>query len=65
MQQQPFLDRINQQYFDGQLSSNQLQFLSSLDINNQEAVAFAEAVMANMKRISLPPKTLPSWCFGN
>lgn len=63
MQQQPFLDRINQQYFDGQLSSNQLQFLSSLDINNQEAVAFAEAVMANMKRVSLPPKDIAELVF--
>ena len=48
-----FLDTINLRYFDGQLSPANLDQLNVLDPKNEEGIAFAEGVMARMKRIGI------------
>ena len=51
-----FLESINRIYFDDQLSRNQIQHLSVLDIQNDEAIQFAEGVFRRMKGIGISAK---------
>jgi SAM-dependent methyltransferase len=59
MANREYLDYLNQNYFDGQLSESQLSILGKLDTDNKEGVEFIEKVFARIKRIGISAKDTP------